>query len=151
MFFCRLMQVLRGITSIHRHPTALFDYGPLFDNIAAARRDGLPIVRDMRAIYLDFFPIGSSRKAGSSCGVYWSSGVISFDELQHLGAYSCLTQFPKGVAPMAVLNVFKPAFQRMQTGFRVRAGPLGAEREVFHHAAIGIVKRGFPSTGRFHG
>ena len=108
----------------HRHPTALFNYGPLFESLAAARHDGIPIVRDMRGLYLDFFPIGSSRKAGSSSWVYWSSGVISYDELQHLDAYSCLTQFPKGVAPMAVMNVFKPAFQRMQDGFRVRLMPV---------------------------
>ena len=146
-----VLQVLRSLSDVHRHPTDYFDHGKLAANIAAARRDGLPIVRDMKAFYSDSFPILKQRKGCSSNGVYMSSGCADWKDLQNLDSYFILTEFPKGVNPMSCFYVFKPSIRAFQEGLRLRSGPAHAEKEIFYHGGIFLVKGDYPQAQEFAG
>jgi len=105
----------------------------------------------MRCLYADAFPIQSRRKGASSNGVYMSSGVSTFEELQQLDSYEQLAHFPKGVDPFACLRVFNPSWKRLQAGFRTVAGPADARREIFYHGGIGALKGDFPQQQQITG
>ena len=107
------------MSDVHRHPTTNFDHSKLFANLAEAEADDVEVVRVFVQIYMDAFPVLSSRKNASSEAIYVSFGNLSQEELQHLDNYFCLGQFPKGVDRHECFKGWLSEFCVLQDGFRV--------------------------------
>jgi hypothetical protein len=129
---------------IHRHPTNNFDYSTLFSNLAEAEKDGIQVVRAFIQIYLDAFPILSSRKNASSNAIYISFGNLDQEELQRLDNYFCIGHFPKGVNKHECFKGWMSEFVKIQNGFRFYLS--NAKKLVFICGGIGIGKFDMPEA-----
>ena len=131
------------MSAVHRHPTSNFDHSKLFTNVAQAEAEGLEVFRVFVQVYMDAFPILSSRKNESSEAVYFSVGNWNQEELQRLDNYFCLGHFPKGVNRHECFRVWLSEFAVLQDGFRVT---LSSGKTVFLCGGIGVGKYDMPEA-----